>query len=92
MQKEKVEKNFYMGKKTAKWSLVILFALVIYTAPAVYMRKTEVFCLQMDQTDETDLPNFGFPSYSLIGSRGGVCLGNLKSTIRALSLKKIHLL
>jgi hypothetical protein len=36
MQKEKSRKiNFYMGKKTAKWSLVILSALVIYTAPTV---------------------------------------------------------
>ncbi len=33
---KKVEKkNFYIGKKTAKRSLVILFALVIYTAPTV---------------------------------------------------------
>ncbi len=35
MQKEKSKKIFYIGKKTAKWSLVILFALVIYTAPTV---------------------------------------------------------
>jgi hypothetical protein len=36
MQKEKSWKtNFYRGKKTAKRSLVILFALVIYTAPTV---------------------------------------------------------
>jgi hypothetical protein len=36
MQKEKSRKKiFYMGKKTAKWSLVILSALVIYTAPPV---------------------------------------------------------
>jgi hypothetical protein len=37
MQKEKSQKkNFYIGKKTAKRSLVILFALVIYTAPTVH--------------------------------------------------------
>ncbi len=36
MQKEKSrKKNFNIGKKTAKRSLVILFALVIYTAPTV---------------------------------------------------------
>jgi hypothetical protein len=35
-KKKKVEKkNFYMRKMTAKWSLVILSALVIYTAPTV---------------------------------------------------------
>jgi hypothetical protein len=38
MQKEKSRKIFfYIGKKTAEWSLVILFALVIYTAPTVYL-------------------------------------------------------
>ncbi len=36
MQKEKSRKKiFYIWKKTAKRSLVILFALVIYTAPTV---------------------------------------------------------
>jgi hypothetical protein len=36
MQKEKSRKKFfYIGKKTSKRSLVILFALVIYTAPTV---------------------------------------------------------
>ncbi len=48
MQKEKSrKKNFYIGKKTAKRSLVILFALVIYTAPTVDMKggcKGEVAC------------------------------------------------
>ncbi len=40
MQKEKSRKKiFYIGKKTAKQSLVILFALVIYTAPTVFENR-----------------------------------------------------
>ncbi len=38
MKKEKSRKKFFlMGKKTAKRSLVILSALVIYTASTVYI-------------------------------------------------------